>query len=222
MKSGNKKFKLKVPNTYLLLFSILIFIAVLTWIIPGGEYQRTDINGREVVVQNSFRYIESDPQGFIALFTAPIKGFVEAAMIIGFILLVGGAFNVLAKTDAINSLINKLARAHKKSSTLRKMFVPVLLLMFSIGGATFGMNEEIIPFVLIIVPICLALGYDSIVGVAIPLVGAHVGFASAYLNPFNVGIAQGIADVPIFSGIGYRIICWIISTTLAIDRKSVV
>jgi uncharacterized ion transporter superfamily protein YfcC len=216
MKSGNKKFKLKVPNTYLLLFSILIFIAVLTWIIPGGEYQRTDINGREVVVQNSFRYIESDPQGFIALFTAPIKGFVEAAMIIGFILLVGGAFNVLAKTDAINSLINKLARAHKKSSTLRKMFVPVLLLMFSIGGATFGMNEEIIPFVLIIVPICLALGYDSIVGVAIPLVGAHVGFASAYLNPFNVGIAQGIADVPIFSGIGYRIICWIISTTLAI------
>ncbi len=216
MKSGNKKFKLKVPNTYLLLFSILIFIAVLTWIIPGGEYQRTDINGREVVVQNSFRYIESDPQGFIALFTAPIKGFVEAAMIIGFILLVGGAFNVLAKTDAINSLINKLARAHKKSSTLRKMFVPVLLLMFSIGGATFGMNEEIIPFVLIIVPICLALGYDSIVGVAIPLVGAHVGFASAYLNPFNVGIAQGIADVPIFSGIGYRIICWIISTTIAI------
>jgi uncharacterized ion transporter superfamily protein YfcC len=216
MKSGNKKFKFKVPNTYLLLFSILIFIAVLTWIIPGGEYQRTDINGREVVVQNSFRYIESDPQGFIALFTAPIKGFVEAAMIIGFILLVGGAFNVLAKTDAINSLINRLARAHKKSSTLRKMFVPVLLLMFSIGGATFGMNEEIIPFVLIIVPICLALGYDSIVGVAIPLVGAHVGFASAYLNPFNVGIAQGIADVPIFSGIGYRIICWIISTTIAI------
>jgi uncharacterized ion transporter superfamily protein YfcC len=88
--------------------------------------------------------------------------------------------------------------------------------MFSLGGATFGMNEEIIPFVLIIVPICLALGYDSIVGVAIPLVGAHVGFASAFLNPFNVGIAQGIADVPLFSGIGYRVICWFISTLLAI------
>ena len=216
MKFGNKKIKLKVPNTYLLLFSILIFIAILTWIIPGGEYQRTTENGREVVVQNSFRYIESNPQGFIALFTAPLKGFVEAAMIIGFILLVGGAFNVLAKTDAINSLINKLARAHKNSPVLRKLFVPVLLLMFSIGGATFGMNEEIIPFVLIIIPICLALGYDSIVGVAIPLVGAHIGFASAFLNPFNVGIAQGIADVPIFSGIGYRVICWLISTAIAI------
>ena len=216
MKSSTKKFKFKVPNTYLLLFFILIFIAVLTWIIPGGEYERATVNGKEVVVQNSFKYVDSNPQGFFALFIAPLKGFVEAGMIIGFILLVGGAFNVLAKTDAINSLINKLARAHRDSITLRRFFIPVLILMFSIGGASFGMNEEIIPFVLIIVPICLALGYDSIIGVAIPLVGAHVGFASAFLNPFNVGIAQGIADVPIFSGIGYRVICWLISTTLAI------
>lgn len=216
MKTGNKKFNFKVPNTYLLLFSILIFIAVLTWIIPGGEYERTTVNGREVVVQNSFKFVESKPQGFIDLFISPLKGFVEAAMIIGFILLVGGAFNVLAKTDAINSLINKLAKAHRDSKTLRRLFVPVLMLMFSIGGATFGMNEEIIPFVLIIVPICLGLGYDSITGVAIPLIGAHIGFASAFLNPFNVGIAQGIADVPIFSGIGYRVICWLISTAVAI------
>ena len=216
MNSEKKKFRLKVPNTYLLIFSLLILIAALTWIIPGGEYERTTLNGREVVVQNSFKYVENEPQGLFAIFIAPLKGFVEAGMIIGFILLVGGAFNVLAKTDAINSLINKLAKAHRNSNTLRKLFVPVLILMFSIGGATFGMNEEIIPFVLIIVPICLALGYDSIVGVAIPLVGAHIGFASAFLNPFNVGIAQGIADVPIFSGIGYRIICWLISTLVAI------
>ena len=216
MKSSTKKFKFKVPNTYFLLFSILILISFLTWVIPGGEYERTTVNGREVVVQNSFKYVDSNPQGFFALFIAPLKGFVEAGMIIGFILLVGGAFNVLAKTDAINSLINKLARAHRDSITLRRLFIPVLILMFSIGGATFGMNEEIIPFVLIIVPICLALGYDSIIGVAIPLVGAHVGFASAFLNPFNVGIAQGIADVPIFSGIGYRVICWMISTAVAI------
>ena len=216
MKSKEKKFNFKVPNTYLLLFSILILIAILTWVIPGGEYERTTINGREVVVQNSFKYVNSNPQGFFALFIAPLKGFVEAGMIIGFILIVGGAFNVLAKTDAINSLINKLARAHRHSLTLRRLFIPVLILMFSIGGASFGMNEEIIPFVLIIVPICLALGYDSIIGVAIPLVGAHVGFASAFLNPFNIGIAQGIADVPIFSGIGYRVICWLISTVVAI------
>jgi len=216
MNESNKKFRLKVPNTYLLIFSLLVLIAAMTWIIPGGEYERTTMNGREVVVQNSFKYVDSNPQGFFDLFVSPLKGFVEAGLIIGFVLIVGGAFNVLARTQAIDSLINKLAKAHKNSKTLRTMFIPVLLLMFSLGGATFGMNEEIIPFVLIIVPICLALGYDSIVGVAIPLVGAHVGFASAFLNPFNVGIAQGIAEVPLFSGIGYRVICWIISTIVAI------
>ena len=216
MTETQKKFKFRVPNTYLLIFSLLVVIAGLTWVIPGGQYERAIVNGREVVVQNSFKYVESNPQGFFALFIAPLKGFVEAALIIGFILIVGGAFNVLAKTDAINSLINKLARAHRTSPFLQRMFIPVLMFMFSLGGATFGMNEEIIPFVLIIVPICLALGYDSIIGVAIPLVGAHVGFASAYLNPFNVGIAQGIADVPLFSGIGYRVICWLISTFVAI------
>ncbi|WP_337866388.1 YfcC family protein [Ignavibacterium sp.] len=216
MSEQKKKFRLKVPNTYLLIFSLLVLIAALTWIIPGGRYERTIMNGREVVVPNSFKYVESHPQGIFDLFISPLKGFVEAALIIGFVLIVGGAFNVLAKTDAINAFINKLAKAYKTSKLLQILFIPVLMLMFSLGGATFGMNEEIIPFVLIIVPICLALGYDSIVGVAIPLIGAHIGFASAFLNPFNVGIAQGIAEVPLFSGIGYRMISWAISTVVAI------
>jgi len=204
MTETKRKFKFKVPNTYLLIFSLLVLIAAMTWIIPGGQYERT--------------VVENEPQGIFDLFMSPLKGFSDpqGALIIGFILLVGGSFNVLAKTNAINSLIHKLARAHKDSKLLQKLFIPVLMLMFSLGGATFGMNEEIIPFVLIIVPICLALGYDSIVGVAIPLVGAHIGFASAFLNPFNVGIAQGIADVPLFSGIGYRLISWSISTFVAI------
>lgn len=216
MTEQKKKFRLKVPNTYLLIFSLLVLIAALTWIIPGGKYERMLLNGREVVVPNSFKYVDSHPQGIFDLFISPLKGFVEAGLIIGFVLIVGGAFNVLARTDAINSFINKLAKAYKTSKLLQNLFIPVLLLMFSLGGATFGMNEEIIPFVLIIVPICLALGYDSIVGVAIPLIGAHIGFASAFLNPFNVGIAQGIAEVPLFSGIGYRIICWAVSTFVAI------
>jgi uncharacterized ion transporter superfamily protein YfcC len=85
----------------------------MTWIIPGGKYERTIIDGREVVVQNSFQFVDSNPQGFFALFISPLKGFVEAGLIIGFVLIVGGAFNVLASTKAIDSLINKLAKAHK-------------------------------------------------------------------------------------------------------------
>lgn len=218
--SWRKKIKFRVPNTYLLIFSLLVLIAALTWIIPGGKYERTVIDGKEVVVQNSFRYVESKPQGLGALFISPIKGFVEGSVIIGFVLLVGGAFNVFQKTDTINSLLNKLTKAHQSSPTLRNLFIPVLLTLFSLGGATFGMNEEIIPFVLIIVPICLALGYDSITGVAIPLIGAQIGFASAFINPFNVGIAQGIADVPIFSGIGYRLVVWFISNFVAVGFVS--
>lgn len=216
MTNGKKEFSLKLPNTYVLIFSILVLIAAFTWIIPGGKYERTTLNGREVVVQNSFQYIENEPQGLIELFMSPLKGFAEAGTIIGFVLIVGGAFNILARTDAINSLITRLAKAHHTSPVMRTMFLPVLFTLFSLGGATFGMNEEVIPFVLIIVPICLALNYDSIVGVAIPLVGAHIGFASAFLNPFNVGIAQGIAEVPLFSGIEYRILCWFISNLIGV------
>ncbi|MBU1099627.1 MAG: YfcC family protein [Bacteroidetes bacterium] len=214
--SKKRKFRLKVPNTYLLIFSILILIAASTWFIPGGRYDRELINGTEVVVPGSFHYIEKNPQGIGDLFSSPIKGFDEAALIIGFVLIVGGAFFVLQQTDAINALIRKLARAYKTSKTMRVMFLPVLVTLFSLAGATFGMNEEIIPFVLIFVPISLALGYDSIIGVAIPLVGAHVGFASAFLNPFNVGIAQGLTGVPIFSGIGYRLVVWFIINLFAV------
>ncbi len=210
------KFTIKVPNTYLLIFSLLVIIALMTWIIPGGKYERTLVDGREVVVQNSFRYVDSNPQDLFDLFIAPLKGFKEAALIIGFILFVGGAFNVLASTGAIDAFIKRLLELHNKSKLMKSLFIPVLVLMFSFGGATFGMNEEIIPFVLILVPIALALGYDSITGVAIPLIGAHIGFASAFLNPFNVGIAQGIAELPLFSGLEYRVFCWFLSTTIGI------
>lgn len=211
-----KNFKLKVPNTYLLIFVLLVLIVALTWIIPGGKYERTILNGREVVVPGSFKYTESNPQGLFDLFIAPLKGFKEAALIIGFILFVGGAFNVLTSTGAIDSFIKRLLILHNRSKLMKSLFIPLLVFLFSFGGATFGMNEEIIPFVLILVPISIALGYDSIVGVAIPLIGAHIGFASAYLNPFNVGIAQGIAELPLFSGLEYRVFCWIISTTIAV------
>jgi len=213
---SNRKFKLKLPNTYLLIFSLLILFVIFTWIIPGGEYQRQVINGREVVVPGSFQFTQSHPQGIFDLFIAPIKGFVDGAQIIGFILLVGGSFNVMQRTQSIEKFIQKLTRAYDNSPFLKKMMIPILITLFSLGGATFGMNEEIIPFIIIFVPLALALGYDSIIGVAIPLVGAHIGFASAFLNPFNVGIAQGISEVPLFSGIEYRMITWFIINAVVI------
>ena len=207
-----KKFKL--PHTFVLLFIILALIATATWLVPGGKYDTHLVNGKQLIVPDSFHYVPSAPQGPVALIKAPIKGFVEAAQIIGFVLIVGGAFAVLQKTEAVDSMIKALARAHKDSAFIQKALIPVFVTMFSIGGATFGMNEEAIPFILIFVPLALALGYDTITGVSIPFLGSQVGFGAAFLNPFNVGIAQGIAGVPVFSGWGYRLIAWSIATAI--------
>jgi len=167
-------------------------------------------------VPGSFHAIEGRPQGPVALMMAPIKGFVEAALIIGFVLIVGGAFAVLQKTEAIDAMIKSVAKAHTRSPLVRAALIPVFVVLFSLGGATFGMAEEAIPFVLIFIPLALALRYDSIVGIAIPFVGSQIGFASAFLNPFNVGVAQGIAGVPLFSGIGYRLLVWLVATAVTI------
>ncbi|WP_342118735.1 YfcC family protein [Pseudoduganella sp. OTU4001] len=208
--------KLKLPNTFVLLFLIMAMIALATWLVPGGKYETHLVNGKQLINPDTFHYIDSKPQGLAAFLMAPIKGFAEAGLIIGFVLLTGGAFNVLHKTEAVDAMIKSIAKAHSSSRLVRVALIPVFVTLFSIGGATFGMNEEAIPFILIFVPLALALGYDSIVGVSIPFVGSQVGFAAAFLNPFNVGIAQGIAGVPLFSGMGYRVIVWLIATVVTI------
>ena len=208
--------KLKLPHTFVLLFAILAMIAAATWVVPGGRYATHTVDDKQLVDPASFQTVAAAPQGPVQLLMAPIKGFTEAAQIIGFVLIVGGAFAVLQKTEAIEALIRTVARAHRRSPAVGAALIPVFVTMFSLGGATFGMNEEAIPFVLLFVPLALALGYDSIVGVAIPFVGSQVGFAAAFLNPFNVGIAQGIAGIPVFSGIGYRLLVWALATAVTI------
>ena len=208
--------RLRMPNTFVLLFAILALIALATWFVPGGKYETHLVDGRQLVDPASFHYIDSAPQGLVALLKAPIRGFVESAQIIGFVLFVGGAFAVLQRTEAIDTLIRSIARAHQHSPLVRALVIPVFVTLFSLGGATFGMNEEVIPFILIFVPLALALGYDTVVGVSIPFLGSQVGFGAAFLNPFNVGIAQGIAGVPVFSGMGYRLVVWAAATFVTV------
>jgi len=206
----------KAPNTILIISCLIVFTAIMTWIVPGGEYERVLIDGRERVEPGSFSYIDSDPQSVFDILTAPIRGFVDAALIIGFVLIVGGSFGILQQTGAIESAIRGIARAHTRHRVVRVLLIPIFMIIFSLAGSVFGMSEEVIPFVLIFVPMALALGYDSIVGVAIPFVGAGAGFAGAFLNPFTIGIAQGIAGLRLFSGLEYRVIAWVVTTTIAI------
>ncbi len=208
--------KIKIPNTYVIIFSLLIITTILTWVIPTGEYQRIVVEGKKEVVNNSFHYEPGNPQGIGNLLMAPIRGFVDAALIIGLVFIVGGAFAVFQKTEAVNSLILGIAKLHKDSRLVRLLLIPIFMIIFSLAGAIFGMSEEVIPFILVFVPLALTLGYDTITGIAIPFVGAGAGFAGAFLNPFTVGIAQEIAGLPLFSGIVYRGFCWSITTGVAI------
>lgn len=208
--------KLKAPNTFLIIFSLIIVTAISTWIVPPGEFETTEKNGREVVVSGTYHEVDPNPQGVFDVLTAPINGFVDAALIIGFVLIVGGAFGIFQKTEAVDAGIKAIAKAHSNSPLVRKLLIPIFMLLFSLGGSVFGMGEEVIPFILIFVPMALMLGYDSITGVAIPFIGAGAGFAGAFINPFTLGIAQGIAELPPLSGIEYRMVVWFIITTVAI------
>lgn len=207
---------LKAPNTYLIISTIIFLVAILTWIVPAGEFDKELSNGKNVVINGTYHEVEKNPQGIEAILTAPINGFIDAAEIIAFVLLVGGAFGVFQKTEAVEAGIMSIARAYRRSPLVRKSLIPLFMFMFSLGGAVFGMSEEVIPFILFFVPLAIMLGYDSITGVAIPFVGAGAGFAGAFLNPFTLGIAQGIAELPPLSGIEYRLIVWFFTTVTAI------
>ncbi|MGB5989076.1 MAG: AbgT family transporter [Marinifilaceae bacterium] len=211
----------KVPHTYTIVFFIIVFCAILTWIIPGGEYERTTklVNGveRTIIVDNSFHHIDSAPQTW-EIFAALFKGFKKQAGIIIFILMLGGAFWILNASKSIDVGIFaflKFTKKLEKIKLVRKLGVNNIILtlimtMFSAFGAIFGMSEETIAFIIIIVPLAISMGYDSITGVCIVFVAAGLGFAGAILNPFTIGIAQGLSDLPLFSGIEYRIFCWFV------------
>lgn len=198
--------KVKVPNTYVIIFLLLALSAVATWLVPGGQYVRADDGTL------SYEAVDRVPQTW-QLLPAVYHGFVKQAGIIIFILVVGGAFWLLNATGAVSAGIGRfIARVGKRD----KWVLVAVTLLFSLGGAVFGMSEETIPFVGMVVPLMLSMGYDAFMGMLIVYVASNVGFSSAFLNPFTVGIAQGMADLPLFSGLGYRLVCWSLLTALLV------
>lgn len=194
----------KLPNTYVIIAVLLVLCAVLTWIVPGGQY----VTAEDGTL--SYEEVGAVPQTW-QLFSAVYHGFVKQAGIIIFILVVGGAFWLLNATGAVEAGIRRLiGRIGRKD----KLVLVALTLLFSLGGAVFGMSEEAIPFVGIVVPLVVSLGYDALMGLLVVYVASNIGFSSAFLNPFTLGIAQGMAELPPYSGMGYRLFCWAFLTGL--------
>ena len=195
-----------VPHVYVILLGLILICSLLSYVVPAGQYDMMDVNGREVVDAATYRTVESTPVTLMQMLSAVPRGMTQSAQIIFFIFIVGGAFAILEKTGAIEAGIGKVCQM-LGSRTL--LLLPVIVLLFSLGGAVFGMSEETIPFIPIFVSLCIAMGYDSITGTAIVFCGAAAGYAGAFMNPFTLQVAQGIAGLPILSGLGYRVVMYI-------------
>ena len=126
-------------------------------------------------------------------------------------MVVGGAFGIMIRTGAIESGLIGLIR---KAKGAEKLLIPILFVLFSLGGAVFGMGEEALPFTMILCPLFVAVGYDSVIAVLVTYVATQIGFGSSWMNPFSVGIAQGIAGIDVFSGAGFRMVMWVVFTVL--------
>lgn len=222
----------KIPHTFTIVFFLILLAAIMTWFIPGGSYVRETASiesadgttsSREIVKNNSFHYVNNVPQTW-QVFSSLFNGFCDKADIIIFILMVGGSFWILNNSHAIDVGVMAFLRKVQKLNQYKvfqwlgveNIIITLIMIMFSIFGAVFGMSEETIAFVIIFIPLSISMGYDSIVGLCMCYVAAHIGFAGAILNPFTIGIAQGIAELPIFSGLEYRLCCWVVLSVIGI------
>jgi uncharacterized ion transporter superfamily protein YfcC len=212
--------RLAMPHTLVVVMILVIVVLAVSWVVPSGEYQRVRIEtsqgARNVTVAGTYHQVPKVLLGPEMVLQAPIKGFLDGALLICFLLMIGGSFAIFQETGAVDFGIRRLTDAITRRPHLEGLLIPTLMVIFSLGGSVFGMAEEVIPFVLIFIPLARRLGYDSIVGAAIPFLGAAAGFAAAFFNPFTVGISQSIAGIPLYSGLGYRLITWVIGTAVMI------
>lgn len=220
---GIKQFK--VPHVYAIIFALMVIFAVLTWIVPSGSYQRQEVNGREVTVAGTYEqsektYIDEETgdevdlrQGVFDVLQAPTRGIQEAIEVVAFILIVGGSFQVITKTGAITSGMGRVVHRFKNKDIL---IIPIAMVLFALGGTSFGMAEETLPFFAIFMPIMMAMGFDSMTAFMVVFVGARTGYIASTINPFNVLIAQGILGIQGNPQLWLRMIAWVVLTAVAI------
>lgn len=205
--------RLRIPHTLVLLFGMVVFALVLTYLLPAGTYERvTNDHDREVVVPGTYKIVEVEEEGgglsghllrIIGVFLAIPKGFTKAQDIIFFVFIIGGAFRVLRATGAIDAFLGFTLSTF---GSRRNLLIGCGLLVFTVGSSTLGMAEEYLPFVAVLVALSVGMRLDPVVGVGIISLGCGIGYGCAAINPFTVIIAQGVAGLEPTSGAWYRIV----------------
>jgi len=207
--------KPRIPNSYVLLFGIIIVLGLLSYIIPAGSFERqVDLtNGFEYVVPDSYKTIESTPVSLFEFFKAIPEGMMDAGDIIIFVLIAGGSFGIIQATGTVHIGIATVA---KKFIGKEKIVITLIMVILSLAGAVFGTAEEALVLYPMLIALSIALGFDRMTGVAMGLLGAGSGFAAGFLNPFTTGVAQQVSELPLFSGLAFRVFAYLIFVTTAI------
>ncbi len=211
---------LKLPHTYVLLFALVLAAAALTWFVPAGEYQRSEERGRVLVDPGTYHAVAARPAGAREVLLAWPRGLEATASIVFYLLLIGGAFGVIQATGALDAGIAALVR---RAGGRGEAVIPLLVVLFSLAGGTIGLAEEALAILPALVVLVRRLGYDDLLAGVIGLAGAAAGFSAAFVNPFTVGVGQAIAGLPLFSGLGFRLVVWFVVTlvtTIWISRAA--
>lgn len=213
-KTLEKKKKLSLPHIYVLLFSIIVVCTILTWVLPAGEFDRV-VNeaNRSVAVAGTFHTVEQSPVGLFEMFQAVYNGMCDAGSVTFFVFISYASINIIIRSGAFNGLVAGLLKIFKGKA--RVAIIPIFMFIVGIASSTIGLFEEWFPFVPVFAGLATAMGFDPVVGVAIVALGAGMGYSGATINPFTVGIAQGIAEVAPMSGIGYRFFCHMVMLAVA-------
>lgn len=201
--------RFKMPTAYAILAGLIVAVAIATWLIPTGQYDYAD----GTPVAGSYHAVAANPQGIGAVLLSPLQGFFDAVDVELFILMVGGFLGVVMETGAIN---NGVAAVVRKMRGREKWMIPILMILFGIGGTTFGMWEETMAFYPILLPVFLAAGYDAVVSISVVLLGAGTGVLCSTVNPFATGIAAGFAGVSLGDGLVLRVVMLIVYEAVAI------
>jgi uncharacterized ion transporter superfamily protein YfcC len=213
-KKESKKKGFQMPHIYVILFLFSAIAAVLTYFIPAGKFERVPgPEGRTTIDPNSFTQVDQTPVGLIDFLTIIPRGLIDAGEVVFFTFIIGGMFMVLRHTGIIEIAVDNLSRKFSNNSIL---LIPILTTVFAVVATLIGTPELSLVYIPVIMPLMIALGYDSMVAAAIALCGTVLGFAAGVLNPINTGLAQKISGLPVFSGMGLRLIIFILALSLAV------
>ncbi|REJ25669.1 MAG: putative basic amino acid antiporter YfcC [Bacillaceae bacterium] len=203
-----EKKKLRMPHIYVILFVLIILATAATYFVPAGVYERIPgPEGRTTIDPNSFDFVEAAPVSPVEFMMAVPKGLVAASDVVFFTLIIGGIFAVIRKTGLIEIGVEKLARTFASNGIV---LIPVLMTVFAIICSLIGTQELSLVYIPVILPLFIALGFDSMVAAAVALVATTAGFMTGFLNPINTGLGQKIAGLPIYSGIEFRIAAFVV------------